>query len=530
MKKSFGLLLATALFLLLCTFPVSAGTTGDGFVYDGSDGMLWINDYVGSGGDVTVPSAIDGVHVAGIGDYAFAGCSNITSMTIPDSTLFIGNYAFSNCTAMTSLTIGENVDYIGENAFENCVNLSTILWNVRNCGVPRNCGPFSNAGTAAAGISITFGDRAEVVPEMLFVPEKDSRSPHIVSATLGKKVRSIKNCEITSIIIPDSVTRIGSYAFYGCDLTSVHLGTGLEFIYYNTFAHCPLTSVAIPDNITWIDSYAFDGCSQLASVTFGSGLSYIGSYAFLNCPKLKEVFIPKNAPYLNQCAFGYYYDDADLYKGELTISGYTYSGADEYAKDNGFTFISLGGAFVDVPAGKWYEPYIDDLVVKGIFSGYENADGTHSFQPDKKITRAEFAVILARAAKADLTSYENKSSFSDVEASGWAGPAIEWAYQSGIVFGLGNGKYAPNANITRQDMAVMICRFVEAQPITLHPTAEEVVFDDAGDISAYALTAVTSLQQAGLINGSISGGKVLFQPKKGASRAEAAKLISVLLK
>ncbi|HMM06395.1 MAG TPA: leucine-rich repeat protein [Clostridiales bacterium] len=534
MKKSLGLLLATALFLLLFTAPVSAGTTGDGFVYDGSDGMLWITDYVGSGGEVTVPSAIDGVHVSGIGDYAFAGCSQITAMTIPDSTLFIGNYAFSNCTAMTSLTIGENVDYIGENAFENCIHLSTILWNVRNCGVPRNCGPFSNAGTAGAGISITFGDRAEVVPEMLFVPENDSRSPHIVSVTLGKKVRSIghlafKNCEITSIIIPDSVTRIGSSAFYGCDLASVHLGTGIEFIYYNTFAHCPLTSVTIPDNVDWIDSYAFNGCSQLASVTFGSGLSAVTSYAFLNCPKLKEVFIPKNVLYLNPYAFGYYYDDADLYKGELIVTGYTYSAAEQYAKDNGFAFVSLGGAFADVAAGKWYEPYIDDLVVQGIFSGYANVDGTHSFRPDKKITRAEFAVILARAAKADLTAYANKSSFSDVSASGWAGPAIEWAYQSGVVSGIGSGKYAPNANITRQDMAVMICRFAEAQSLTLPAAGDASVFADVGDISSYALDAVNSLHQAGIISGSTSGGKLIFQPKKGASRGEAAKMISVLL-
>lgn len=539
-KKSFGLLLATALFLLLFTLPVSAGTTGDGFVYticdtDAED-YVNITGYTGSGGNITIPTKIEGYHVYSVEDFAFAGSKSITGVVFHDNLFYIGSYAFGDCTALSSISVGKSLCDLGQHAFENCTALTAIEWNAKFVFFdPHSKGYFANAGTAGSGIRVTFGDEVEAVPDRLFYAEDAAAAPKVVSVTFGANIEGIgqsafKNCPLTSVIFPDHLTNIWNDAFSGCPLSSVEFNDDLVSISDGAFSRCLFTSLTFPDRLSDINPYAFAGCSELSAITFGDTDDlWIQRNAFLNCSRLTSVTMPKKVSYINEHAFGYYYEAGNLRKLELTVTGYIYSAAEQYAKDNGFTFISLGGAFTDVAAGKWYEPYIDDLVVQGIFSGYANVDGTHSFQPGKKITRAEFAVILARAANADLTPYANKSSFSDVSASGWAGPAIEWAYQSGVVFGLGSGKFAPNANITRQDMAVMICRFAKAQSMTLPSAGDEAVFADEDGISAYALDAVNSLHQAGIISGSTSGGKVLFQPKKGATRAEAAKMVSVLL-
>lgn len=540
MKKSFGLLLAAALFLLAFAAPVSAGTTGDGFVYTvfdtDTEDYVKITGYTGNGGDITIPSKIEGYHVYTVEDFAFAGSKDITSVVFSDNLFYIGSYAFADCTALSSISVGKLFCDLGEHAFENCTALTTIDWNAKYVFFdPYSDGYFANAGTAGSGIRVTFGDEVETIPDRLFYTEDAAATPKVVSVTFGANIEGIgqsafKNCPLTSVVFPDHLKNIWDAAFSGCHLSSVEFNDDLESINDGAFSGCLFTSLTFPDRLSYISSYAFAGCGELAAITFGNTDNlWIQRNAFLNCSRLTSVTMPRKVDYINEHAFGYCYEAGNLRKLELTMTGYTYSAAAEYAQDNGFAFVSVGGAFADVEAGKWYEPYIDNLVVQGIFSGYKNSDGTHSFQPDKKITRAEFAAILARAAKADLSIFADKSSFSDVAASDWAAPSIEWAFQRGIVTGTGNGKYAPEANITRQDMAVMICRFVQAESLILPAAGDETVFADAGDISSYALAAVTSLHRAGIISGSTSGGKLVFQPKKGASRAEAAKMISVLL-
>ena len=147
------------------------------------------------------------------------------------------------------------------------------------------------------------------------------------------------------------------------------------------------------------------------------------------------------------------------------------------------------------------------------------------FDPDGNITRGEFAKILAYASQDDLSQYKGTSNFADSKGH-WSETNINWAYQNGIVKGQSETTFAPNAKITRQEMAVMIKRYADYKGIDLPKSNQAVTFVDDGKIAAWAKAEVTAMQQAGIINGRPGN---LFDPEGNASRAEAAKMISVLL-
>ncbi|ATW25590.1 S-layer homology domain-containing protein [Candidatus Formimonas warabiya] len=178
--------------------------------------------------------------------------------------------------------------------------------------------------------------------------------------------------------------------------------------------------------------------------------------------------------------------------------------------------------FTDVPAGHWAAESIDYLVEKGIINGKTAT----TFAPDDNITRAEFVKILAGIAGIDTTKYST-SSFGDVAANAWFASYVAWAGEAGVSQGA-DGKFNPNAPITRQEMAAMIARFVEdVAGATLPSVNEAVTFADNGRIAGYAADAVAMMQKAGIINGK---GSNQFAPLDNATRAEAAKMLASLMK
>ena len=178
-------------------------------------------------------------------------------------------------------------------------------------------------------------------------------------------------------------------------------------------------------------------------------------------------------------------------------------------------------SFQDVPSDAWYAEYVTYLAEKSIVSGKT----ANTFAPNDFVTRAEFVKIIAGVAGADVTSAAG-SSFSDVDAGAWYAPYVAWAAENGIVTGSGD-KFNPNSRITRQDMAVIIDRYVEKlAPKKLENVNDKVDFADNSSISSYAADAVASMQQAGIISGK---GANNFAPKDNATRAEACKMLAMVM-
>lgn len=178
-------------------------------------------------------------------------------------------------------------------------------------------------------------------------------------------------------------------------------------------------------------------------------------------------------------------------------------------------------SFQDVPSDAWYAEYVTYLAEKSIVSGKT----ANTFAPNDFVTRAEFVKIIAGVAGADVASAAGFS-FSDVDAGAWYAPYVAWAAENGIVTGSGD-KFNPNSRITRQDMAVIIDRYVEKlAPKKLENVNDKVDFTDNSSISSYAADAVASMQQAGIISGK---GANNFAPKDNATRAEACKMLAMVM-
>ncbi|MFB9327708.1 choice-of-anchor I family protein [Paenibacillus aurantiacus] len=185
----------------------------------------------------------------------------------------------------------------------------------------------------------------------------------------------------------------------------------------------------------------------------------------------------------------------------------------------GYNNVAFGDA-----NGSYALSAITYLSARGVINGV--AEG--KFAPERQVSRADFALLLARLAGAD-TSQSAGAAFADVKPSAYYAGAVSWASQAGIVSGVGQERFDPNASITREQMAVMIKRFADAVDYELPKQAQSAAFQDAASISPFAKDAVDALQAAGLLGGKPTAGGSVFAPKDTASRAEAAVLLAALL-
>lgn len=177
--------------------------------------------------------------------------------------------------------------------------------------------------------------------------------------------------------------------------------------------------------------------------------------------------------------------------------------------------------FNDVPLDYWAYGYIKELYDAGVVNGTT----AETFEPAANLTRAQFVKMLALLDGADVSAYEG-CKFADVSDDSIFAPYIAWAADKGIVLGYSDSEFAPNKNISRQQMAVIICRYAEYAGIELGESCGEIVFTDSADIADYAADAVMTLQKAGVINGYANGdGTFCYRPCGNITRAETCAIL-----
>ena len=230
--------------------------------------------------NTTIPN-----NVKSIGNYAFNNCSGLTSVTIPNSVTSIGNYAFNNCSGLTSVTIPNSVTSIGDLAFYGCSGLTSVA--IGNSVASIGQAAFSGCSSLK---SVHISDMKAWCGVSFYY---SNSNPLECAHHLYLNGKEVKN-----LVIPDGVTTIGRYAFYGCSgLETVTISNSVKSIGERAFQGCSgLITVSISDGVTSIGICAFSDCNGLTSVTIGNSVETIGKSAFYDSSALTSILSLNNTP------------------------------------------------------------------------------------------------------------------------------------------------------------------------------------------------------------------------------------------
>ncbi len=284
-----------------------------------------------------------GEGVTCIEESAFQNCAGLLSMTFPNSVVSIGGSAFSDCISLTSVRISSSVTSIGQYAFSDCPSLTTITVDASNAFY-----------SSLAGVLF---DKSQTT--LIQSPGGKAGSYTVPDTVTAISDEAFSGCSsLTSVIIPISVTNIGSSAFRGSGLASVEIPNSVVSVGESAFSDCTnLTSVTMPGSVSSIGSRMFYSCTTLTNVTIGSGVSIIKEGAFSGCRSLTSVTIPNSVLTLGDFAFlacsglraVYFVGDAPsadsaVFAGDTTTAFYLPGAA------------GWGSTFAGLPTALWLLP------------------------------------------------------------------------------------------------------------------------------------------------------------------------------
>ena len=290
---------ARLLFLLLWLTP-AAGRAQDYSYTTNDDRTITITAYTGSDGAVTLPDTIAGLPVTGIADYAFFNCGSLTNVTIPEGVTNLGGFAFQACTNLTAIAVAA---------------LNPVYGSVDGVLFDQATNTLIQCPEGKTG-SYTIPDSVTHIGDYAFFG-----CAGLTGVTMGNRVTRIGVSAFAScfslgrVTIPDSVTSLGDWVFSNCDsLTNVTIPDGVTGIGGYAFIFCGnLAGVTLGNHVASIGDYAFFGCGSLTGITIDNRVTSIGDGAFYGCGSLTNVTIPNGVTSLGSAAFGYCTSLAGLY-------------------------------------------------------------------------------------------------------------------------------------------------------------------------------------------------------------------------
>ena len=310
-----------------------------------------ITKYNGTGGDVVIPSEINGVTITAIGASAFKGNTTITSVVIPDTITEIGNSAFKGCTALSSVKLPSRLSKTGSSVFRECKLLETVTipgsLNTIGSYMFYDCSGLNSVileeGVTDTG-AYTFCNCAALatitVPSTLTTVGtwamgycKKLKEFYLPEGVKSLGDASFYYCNvINNINMPDTVTYMGTHCFRGCwALKNIRLSESLTAITYRAFHNCAFTEINIPAGVTAIGIEPFWYCQKLTSINIPANVKSIGNQAFYNCTALKSVVMYDKVTTIGTNIFG---KPNGSLNNNITIYAPENSYAGQYAENN----------------------------------------------------------------------------------------------------------------------------------------------------------------------------------------------------
>lgn len=311
MKKIISLLTVALLIVSCCVFHTgTVFAAGGDYTYKTlSATTAEITGYSGKGGDITIPSTLDGLTVVSIGEQAFYQNKNLKDsvVTIPDTVKSIGEKAFAG-SYIKGVKIPASVEVLGNSAFSYCVYLTELELNASVETISNNC--FSNC-TRLTKVTVPEGVK------------------HI-------DVSAFQLCNhLTEVKLPSTLNTIDESAFAQTAIESITLPESTTYIKDQAFFQCEsLKSITIPAKVKAIGNYAFAGGFSLEEVILEQGVEKIGIAAFDACP-IKSITIPSSVTEIENYSIGF---TDDVFAGytkfdDMVITCYKDSATFTYAKD-----------------------------------------------------------------------------------------------------------------------------------------------------------------------------------------------------
>ncbi|MCD8028342.1 MAG: leucine-rich repeat domain-containing protein [Erysipelotrichaceae bacterium] len=318
------------------------------------DSSIRLTAYLGNDTNVVIPSTIDGYTVVSFG-YSFAYDENLVSITIPASVIYIYIYiyedCFDGCSSLTAINVDANNSYYSsiDGVLFNKNQSKLICYpagkTASSYTIPEGVviiGSYAFEDCTSLK-SLTFPSTLTYIEEYAFF------NSGLINVTIPDGVIYYSNNDYETNISAD-----GNYVYYTCSdgkyiIISSYLGDDKDVIIPSTidgytvlgvgnyaFSESDITSVVIPDTVTYIGEGAFCDCANLESVTIPDSVTYIGDEAFAYCPKLLRLDISTSVLYIGEYAFASDIDwDKDTATYKITLYGYAGSYAEKYANENG---------------------------------------------------------------------------------------------------------------------------------------------------------------------------------------------------
>ncbi len=291
------------------TDTIAEMSAPEDYTYDVSedDQTATITGYRGPGGDIVIPSELNGRTVTRIARRGLYDNRNITRVVIPDTVTHIGREGLRDGRMLNTIFLSGSVTNISRPAFNRCHELMYIH-------VAEDNPEFSSID------GVLFNKDQTAIRRYPIARAGDYTIPDTVTTIINEAFRFCRG--LTDITIPDGVTFIGHSAFRGCSsLTEISIPEGVTTIKRRAFKDCiGLSSITIPDGVTTINRRTFRGCLNLETVTLPANLTEIREQAFYDCGSLTSITIPAGVTQLG-CGRG-----GEVFKGCDKLSSIVFLG------------------------------------------------------------------------------------------------------------------------------------------------------------------------------------------------------------
>ena len=588
------LLLCLTLALLTSALPAMAAEAE--LTYELRSSGVWITGPQDYSGDLVLPEEIEGSPVVGVAARAFSDNTGITSVTLPESLRYIEEAAFYNCRSLREpVLIPDDMEWIWPDAFYgNAISGKKYSAAERYDRLSRNqrfiqTGILPNCRTVwQDGMAFWIRDgEAELVSlpseaeYTLYLPEEVAGAPLTSIGAFSFMAREYNrnHTRIKHVVLPISIKTVEPYAFYSTQLDSIFLHEGVQELkdyslctdYSNTVITLPASLERLGDHVfsryysayypLTVYAYGDSPAAQRAAYESAKLVDRIGSngkrygcyggwyytvengqaeltrrmsYASNFIPDEIEGAVIRELDF-DRISYGHSFKtiripptvtnilDKEGRMRDTLFLVYPGSYAESFCKEKGYAYES---AYTEMGV-----PFTDtpenrwyyEAVCYAYNTGLMSGVSDTRFAPEDTTSRAMLVTVLWRLAGCPEAAAE--TGFADVVPGSWYEKAVNWAAEQGIVQGVSASRFAPNDPVTREQIATILLRYAKMSGLDDGRRSNVAGFPDAGSISPWALEGIRWAKAAGILTGQLSGTEVYLNPLAGARRSEIAAML-----